>query len=127
MENIRKYRDIKLAIVEKNYLKSERNINTTKFFTENLSTTGMKKSNNHKQICLLGLSILELSKIVICDFWYDYVKRKYGEKAELCYTDRGRQWFHCIHENRWYLERHCKNVENFVNIFEYFLSKTLLN
>ena len=43
MENIRKYRDIKLAIVEKNYLKSERNINTTKFFTENLSTTGMKK------------------------------------------------------------------------------------
>ena len=43
MENIRKYRDIKLAIVEKKYLKSEPNINTTKFFTENLSTTGMKK------------------------------------------------------------------------------------
>ena len=43
MENIRKYKDIKLAIMKKNYSKSEPNINTTKFFTENLSTTGMKK------------------------------------------------------------------------------------
>ena len=35
----------------------------------------------------LDLSILELSKIVICEFWYDYVKPKYGQKAELCYMD----------------------------------------
>ena len=36
----------------------------------------------------LGLSILELSKIVKCPFWYDYVKPKYGEKAKLCYMDK---------------------------------------
>ena len=36
----------------------------------------------------LGLSILELSKILMYEFWYDYVKRKYGKKAELCYTKR---------------------------------------
>ena len=30
----------------------------------------------------LGLSILELSKIVLFEFWYDYVKLKYGEKAK---------------------------------------------
>ena len=36
----------------------------------------------------LGLSILELSKIVKCLFWYDYVKPKYGEKAKLCYMDK---------------------------------------
>ena len=30
----------------------------------------------------LGLSILELSKIVIYEFWYDFVKRKYGEKGK---------------------------------------------
>ena len=35
----------------------------------------------------LGLSILELSKIVMYEFWYDYVKSKYGEKAKLCYMD----------------------------------------
>ena len=32
----------------------------------------------------LGLSILELSKILMYKFWYDYVKPKYGEKARLC-------------------------------------------
>ena len=35
----------------------------------------------------LGLSILELSKILIYQFWYDYVKPKYDEKAKLCYMD----------------------------------------
>ena len=35
----------------------------------------------------LGLSILELSKIVMYEFCYDYVKSKYGEKAKLCYMD----------------------------------------
>ena len=35
----------------------------------------------------LGLSLLEISKIVMYKFWYDYVKPKYGEKAKLCYID----------------------------------------
>ena len=35
----------------------------------------------------LGLSILELRKIVIHEFWYDYVNLKYKEKAKLCYMD----------------------------------------
>ena len=35
----------------------------------------------------LELSILELSKILVYKFWYDYVKPKYGEKAKLCYMD----------------------------------------
>ena len=37
----------------------------------------------------LGLLILELSKILIYQFWYDYIKPKYGEKTELCYMDAG--------------------------------------
>ena len=36
----------------------------------------------NKLVCL-GLSILELSKILIFGLWYDYVKRKYGIKAKL--------------------------------------------
>ena len=35
----------------------------------------------------LGLSILEISKIVMYEFWYYYVKLKYAEKAKLCYID----------------------------------------
>ena len=35
----------------------------------------------------LGLSILELSKILMCGFWYDHVKPKYGEKAKFEYIE----------------------------------------
>ena len=65
MENGRKYRDIKLVTTEKrrNYLVSEPNYHTTKFFTENVLATDMKKG----QILMskpvyLGLSIIDLSK-----------------------------------------------------------------
>ena len=33
----------------------------------------------------LELSVLELSKILMCEFWYNYVKLKYAKKAKLCY------------------------------------------
>ena len=35
----------------------------------------------------LGLSILEISKTLMYEFWYDYMKPKYGNKVKLCYTD----------------------------------------
>ena len=35
----------------------------------------------------LGLSILEISKIVMYEFWYDYMKSKYREKVKLYYMD----------------------------------------
>ena len=37
----------------------------------------------------LGLSILDLSKILMYEFWYDYVKSKFDEKAKLCYMNSG--------------------------------------
>ena len=40
-----------------------------------------------KKHVYLGLSILELSKTVIYELWYDYAKTKYREKAKLCYMD----------------------------------------
>ena len=41
----------------------------------------------NKPVCL-GLLILELSKILMYEFWYDYVKPKYVEKAKLYYMDK---------------------------------------
>ena len=35
----------------------------------------------------LGLSILDISKILMCKFWYDYMKPKYNDKVKLCYMD----------------------------------------
>ena len=82
MENVRKHRDIKLVTIERrrNYLVVEPNYYTTRFFTENLLATEMKKTEilMNKPV-YLGLSILELSKILMYDFWYVYIKPKYGE------------------------------------------------
>ena len=34
-----------------------------------------------------GRSILDISKITMYEYWNDYIKPKYGNKAKLCYTD----------------------------------------
>ena len=50
----------------------------------------MKKKRDiliNKPVCF-RLSILDLSKMLIFEFWYDYVKPKYGKKAKLCYMDK---------------------------------------
>ena len=36
----------------------------------------------------LGMSILDISKTLMYEFWYDYVKPKYNDKVKLCYVDR---------------------------------------
>ena len=87
LENVRKYRDIKLVTTERrrNYLVSEPNYYTTKFFTENLVVIEMKKTEILvNKLVHLGLSILELSKILMYEFWHDYVKPKYSEKVKFC-------------------------------------------
>ena len=35
----------------------------------------------------LGMSILDISKILMYEFWYDYINPKYRNKSKLCYTD----------------------------------------
>ena len=46
-----------------------------------------KKQVAITNLVCLGLSILHLSNTVIYEFWYDYVKQKFGENAQLCYMD----------------------------------------
>ena len=90
MENLRKHRDIKLVTTDKrtNRLVSEPNYHTTKWFSENLLATEMKKTKlKMNKPIYLGLSILEISKILIYEFWYDYMKPKYGDNVKLFYID----------------------------------------
>ena len=69
---------------KRNYLLSKPNYNNTKSFTENLFAIEIEKTQIlfNKSI-YIRLSKLELSTIVMQEFWYDYVKPKYGEKAKL--------------------------------------------
>ena len=90
MENVRKHRDIKLVTTDKrrNQLVSEPNYHTIKSFSENLLAIEMKKTKV-KMIkpVYLDLPILEISKTLMYEFWYDYMKPTYGDNVKLCYMD----------------------------------------
>ena len=90
MENVRKHRDIKLVKSDKKRNKpvSEPNFHTMKLIDNNLAIIEMKivKVKMNKTI-YLGLSVLGISKITMYEFWYDYVKIKYQDRARLCYMD----------------------------------------
>ena len=60
------------------------------FFSENLLATQMNKTQitMNKSVYLV-LLILDLSKRVMYEIWYDYLKSKYGKKTKLCYMDTG--------------------------------------
>ena len=47
----------------------------------------------------LGMSILNISKMLMYEFWYDYIKPKYGDKAKLCYMDIDSFIIHIITED----------------------------
>ena len=79
MKTVRKHRDIKLVKTDKrrNQLASKPNYHTTKYFSENLIAIEMKKVKlkMNKPIYLV-MSILDISKTLMYEFWYDYVKPK---------------------------------------------------
>ena len=90
MENIRKHRDIKLVTTDKKRSKlvSEPNYHIINLISGNLSIIEMKKTKvKMNKPIYLGLSILEISKILMHEFWYDYMKPKYNDNVKLCYMD----------------------------------------
>ena len=91
MENIRKHRNIKLVTTEEKYLRTvmRPNFKSGVLFGENLMGCEMGKIKvvMNKPV-YLGQAILDLSKIVMYEFHYDYMVHKYGlEKLKLCYMD----------------------------------------
>ena len=53
----------------------------------------------------LGQAIIDISKTLIYEFWYVYIKPKYGDKVRLCYTVTDRFIMHIKTED--FLQRYC--------------------
>ena len=126
MENIRKHRDIKLVATDKKRSKlvSEPNYHTINLISEDLSIIEMKKTKvkNNKPI-YLGLSILEISKTLTYEFWYDYMKPKYNGNVRLCYMDTDSFVMH-IKTNDFYKDI-ASDVENRFDTLNYEVNRTL--
>ena len=90
MENIRNHRDIKLVTrneQRKRYV-SRPNYHASKQFGEDLTAIEMRKTNifMNKPV-YLGQATLDISKILMYEFYYDYLESKYKDKVKLCYMD----------------------------------------
>ena len=90
MENLRKRVDVRLVNTEEKLRKlvAKPNFKSRKIFNENLVSVHMSKTSllMNKPI-YLGMCILDLSKIIMFDFHYNYIKSKYADKAKLLFTD----------------------------------------
>lgn len=90
MENIRKRVDVRLVTDEKKLLKltSKPTYVSCKIFNENLvAVHKIKETITLNRPAYVGMSILDLSKTLMYDFHYKYIKKNYGEKAMLLFTD----------------------------------------
>ena len=90
MENIRNRVNIKLVNTGEQLKKlvAKPNYETRKILYENLVSVHMKKTSlTMNKPVYLGMCILDLSKTLMFDFHYKYIKPKYGNKAKLLFTD----------------------------------------
>ena len=90
MENIRKRVDVRLVTDEKKLLKmtSKPTFVSSKIFNENLvAVHKIKETLTLNRPAYVGMCILDLSKTLMYDFHYNYIKQKYGSEAKLLFTD----------------------------------------
>ncbi|KAL4083440.1 hypothetical protein QTP88_028756 [Uroleucon formosanum] len=63
-------------------------LTTLTIFTENLAAVHMKRTQiSFKQPIYIGMCVLDLSKMLMYDFYYNIIKKKYGNRVRLLYTD----------------------------------------
>ena len=120
MEIVRKHRDNKLVTTDKrrSQLASEPNYHITKYFSENLMATEMKKTKvKMKKPIYLSMSILDISITLMYKFWYDYNKPKYPDKVKVCYMDTDSFVVHIITED--FYEDIANDVEEWFDTFSY--------
>ena len=90
MENIRKRVDVRLVTSKEKLLKmtSKPTFVSSKIFNENLvAVHKIKETLTMNRPAYIGMCILDLSKTLMYDFHYNYIKHNYGNKAKLLFTD----------------------------------------
>ena len=90
MENVRNHRDIKIVTTNKqrNKFTSEANYHSTKYISKYLLIMERKKVEvKMNKPVYLSQALLDISKTLMYEFWYHYIKPKYGDNARLCYMD----------------------------------------
>ena len=104
---------------------SQPNYHTTNIFSDNLLAIEIRRTwiLMNKPV-YLGLSLLEIRKIVMYEFWHDYMKLKYQEKAKLFYIDTG-SFIVSIHKNRNIYTDIIKDVDIRVDTSNYELDRPL--
>ena len=88
VQNDRQHRDIKLVTAEytRNKLASEPNYHSAKCISKHLLVMEMKTEVKMNKPIYLGQAVSDLSKALMFEFCYDYLKPMYGDKIRLCYT-----------------------------------------
>ena len=89
MANVRNHRDFKLVTSDKRRkrLVSEPNYHSHKKVSDHVMAIEMKKTRvKIPKPLYLGMSMLDISKILMYKYWYNYISPKYGDRAKLCYT-----------------------------------------
>ena len=90
MENLRKRVDVRLVTGKEKLLKlaSKPTYVSCKIFNENLvAVHKIKETLTMNRPAYIGMCILDLSKTLMYDFHYNYIKHKYDNKAKLLFTD----------------------------------------
>ena len=104
IQNVWSENDIKLVTtdVRKNKLVSQPNFYSSKYFSENLLAVEMRKIKvNMNKLIYLGMTMLDVSKMPMYEFLYDYLKPRYKENINLCYMDTDNFIFNVKTED-WY-------------------------
>ena len=89
VENIRNHKDMKLVTSDKRYLKyvMKPNFKDGHPFFKHLFVVEMRKTEiKMNKPVYLGQAILDLSKTLMYEFYYNYMRPKYGSKVNLCYA-----------------------------------------
>jgi hypothetical protein len=102
MENVRNRVDIRLVNDDKkwNKLAQKHNFKSATIFSETLVAVHMRKTSvKLNKPIYLGMSILDISKTLMYDFHYNYIKPKYEDDAKLLFTDTDSLCYEIITED----------------------------